>query len=317
MALLHKHQMDDVFFLDITIAILYLLNDKLFITNVISDTERVHHKIPFFYNAGGDERFLQDVFLSQAMNDMIDTKIVEGNIDVIPRGSITLSSIAIQESNLTNRFVYGEFLQEIDGIQEKMTAPTNVIPLELSYECEIKLDTKLNAFKCAAKMIKTFYRAHAFKFLSEGYTLEANVSFPSDVQNENTYEFSFGDVIDNNIKFQLAVETYMPVIDETQIRKSVNVIESFEINYDIVNGLFDKNGETIDSSIKILDSGVIIDDSQAISNLKNSNSIYTTYNYIQNNVDNISGENVDNNLHDVDNFGIPTDTLNNDKKFKK
>lgn len=311
MALLHKHQMDDVFFLDITIAILYLLNDKLFINNVISDTETVQHKIPFFYNAGGDERFLQDVFLSQAMNDMIDTKIVEGNIDVIPRGSITLSSIAIQESNLTNRFIYGEFLQEIDGIQEKMVAPTNVIPLELNYECEIKLDTKLNTFKCASKLIKTFYRAHAFKFLSEGYTLEANVSFPSDVQNENTYEFSFGDVIDNSIKFQLAVETYLPVVDETQIRKKINIIESFEINYEVINGLFNKNKDNIDSSISIINSGIIIDDNESISTLNNSNSnsIYIVDNYIENNIDN--------NLHHVDNFGIPTDTLNNDKKFKK
>lgn len=334
MAFLHKHQIDDVFFINITIAMLNLLNDKLYITNVISDTETTTHNIPFFYNSGGDERFLQDVFLSQTMNDMIDTKKVEGNIDVIPRGVITLEGITIQESNLTNRFVYGEFLTEIDGIQEKMVAPTNVLPLELSYTCEIRLDTKLNTFKCASRIIKSFYRSHPFRFISDGYVLEAEVSFPSDISKENSYEFSFGDAIENKITFDLAVETNMPVVDETQIRKKINVINSFEVNYNVSEGLINKNAENISNTIEMIHSGMIIDYNQSVSKLNNSTSIYTIDDNIKNPKGNIGSNiyttyykeeyipldgiiNIDNNIHDVSNFGIPNETLDNFKKYKK
>ena len=233
---LTKYNSDDVFFRAIIVGVLNFMTNKVQLWNVI-DGEVEEFPVPFYYNAGGDQRFMQDIFQQQSLDDCINEKVTEANSDIIPRGHITLTNISVIASSLSNRFIRGEWTKETKDEIITYNSPMNIIPLELTFECEIKIDTKLMAFKLAQRLIQTFYKAYAFEFMWEGMALKAGIAFPEDNTVENVYEFTFGDNTDSKINFQVVVETYLPVIDKTQTFAKSNRIENFELN-DSVGNIF-------------------------------------------------------------------------------
>ena len=214
----HKHNSDDVYFRALIVGVLNFFMEKLYIWTIEDETGvKVQHNVPFFYNAAGDERFMQDIFLQHTLNDCYNEKVTDANTDVIPRGHITLESSTIIASSMTNRFVRGTFTEEeADGTLKTYNAPINQIPLEMSFTVEMVSDTIISSFKLIEKIISTFYKAHAFRFIYKGHILEGMIAFPEDVNMENTHEFSFGDDTSKKINFSVAVESTFPVIDETR-----------------------------------------------------------------------------------------------------
>lgn len=231
---LYNQNTTNSFFHNFIIALLEFLNNKLYIEQTIDDVE-TKYSIPFFYNAAGDERFMQDIFQQTSFNQNLRTKITEANYDIIPRGHITINGISIQASSLTNRFVRGEYQIETETEIETHNAPINVIPLQISLQIEIKLDTLSMTLQMCEKVIETFYKSWAFEFLDKGMSIRASVGFPEENTIEHSYEFSFGDINDNKLTFNLEVETYMFVKDLTQDFKKSQRIEGFEMNYHYEN----------------------------------------------------------------------------------
>ena len=260
-AFLHKFNSDDVYLRGMIGGLSNLLHNELTIW-IVYEENKQEITVPFFYNAGSDERFLQDIFLKQTMNDLIDFKVSEGNTDVIPRGQFTLSDGTITSSSLTNRFVRGEYRKEENGELMTYNAPFNHIPLEFTVNCEIYLETFISTLKMWQKIIRTFYKHQVFEFLFEGMVIRANVAFPESNPFENSYEFTFGDPSEKRLTFDLAIESYIPVMDETQKFLKSNRIESFTINWDIVGpNVLKENNLTVESNIEPEDeTGMIIDE---------------------------------------------------------
>lgn len=227
-AFLTKYNSDDVFFRAVTVGLLNFMSSKLQIWNVIND-QTYEYPVPFYYNASGDERFMQDIFQQHTLNDCITEKVVEGNTDVIPRGHITLSNITVQASELSNRFVRGEWTKAVADELLTYNSPMNIIPLILNYDVEIHVDGQLMAFKLAQRIIQTFYKAYPFEFMWEGYALRGAVAFPEDIGKEDVYEFSFGDDTTTKITFSLEVEAKLPVVDMTQTFLKSNSIQEFNV----------------------------------------------------------------------------------------
>ncbi len=94
-----KTNVDDIFLRSIIVGVINVLNEKINYINIKDGNKKVVN-VPFFYNMGGQERFLQDYFLSWSDCNYNELSI-DGNIDPIPRGIITLSDASINESNLT------------------------------------------------------------------------------------------------------------------------------------------------------------------------------------------------------------------------
>jgi len=223
---LNNFNTDDSFFRSMIVGLLNFMTNRLYIWTTINNEKHEQH-VPFYYNAGGDERFMQDLFQQHTLNDCITEKVVEANTDIIPRGHIALSSIAVQASSLNNRFVRGEYLKEVNGEIITYNAPMNLIPLEMAFDCKIIADTKTMSFKLLQRLLQTFYKAHAFEFMFELNPYRAMVAFPEDMGLENIHEFTFGDNTDSNLNFQIAVETNLPVIDYTQSFMKSDRIEKF------------------------------------------------------------------------------------------
>ncbi len=229
MAFLHKYNYDDVFLRSLSVALLNLLTNKLFIWNRIADKDYRTIPIPFFYDmASSDERFMQDIYMGDSLDDCIPVKITEGNTDLVPRGAIRLTDININTASLTNRFVRGEYRQENDdGNLITHNAPINHIPLDIGFECKIVIDGELNAFKVVQQWIRTFIFTHRFMFLFDGFVIEAQTGFPESGGLERAFEHSYADDSTRTISFTLTVETYMPVIDKTLDYLKSQQMESF------------------------------------------------------------------------------------------
>lgn len=233
MALLHKYNFDDVFIRAISLSLLDLLNNKLSIWNRITDTEYQDILIPFFYDAHGDERFMQDFYMNDTLDDCVDAPKVEANIDVVPRGHISFSDMTITTASLSNRFVRGDYRREDDqGRLLTHNAPINYIPIQLDFDCVILVDTELNLFKILQKIIEVFYKSHVIVIRYDGFVIKAEVSFPENENLEIPKEYTYGDNVEKKITFRLEVDSYYPVIDTTQDFLKSQQIESFTSSFD-------------------------------------------------------------------------------------
>ena len=216
----HKFNTDNVHSRAVIVGLINLLNQKVQYQNVLSDTEVDEIIVPFYYNFGGDERFLQDYFLE--WNDCVTPKMADGNYDPIPRGIVTLSGNSINTSTMTNRFVRGTYVKEINGELLTFNAYLNAIPLTMNFDAEIKTDTSLDAFKIQQSILETFYKTQVYSVNFRGFRVPCQVGFSEDFGIDKTFEFSYGDEQFVTFKVNLEVETYYPVIDPTTERFNGN-----------------------------------------------------------------------------------------------
>ena len=231
---LHKYNTDNVHSRAVIVGIVNLLNDKIFYENVLGDDSIDTVYVPFFYNMGGDERFLQDYFLN--WNDCIHPKFdcgeftgnfADGNYDVIPRGVVTLSSKTIDTGKMTHRFVRGNYVKEVNGVLQTFSAFLNSIPITMSFEINIETDTYLDAFKIEQTLVETFYKNQVFSVTYKGFRVPCQAGFSEDYGVEKTFEFSYQDNNQTTLKFNIEVETYFPVLDRTTEMSNAKRIAGF------------------------------------------------------------------------------------------
>lgn len=213
---LHKYNTDNVHARAVIVGLVNLLNSKVQYENIYSDTEVREVVVPFYYNFGGDERFLQDYFTD--WNECVTPQMVDGNVDPIPRGIVTLTSSTINTNQLTNRFVRGNFVKQVGNEVLTYNAFLNSIPITMNFEVQIVADTSLDAFKIQQAMLETFYKTQVFSVEFRGFRVPCQVGFPEDQGIEKTFEFTYQ--ADTEIKFNspLQLDTYFPVTDPTTER---------------------------------------------------------------------------------------------------
>jgi hypothetical protein len=219
---LHKYNTDNVHSRAVIVGLVNLLNTVVQYDNVLGDNNVDRVTVPFFYSMTGDERFLQDFFLE--WSDCVHPKHADGNYDVIPRGIATLTSNTINTSAMTHRFVRGSYAKEIDGQLQTYNAFLNSIPLSMQFDIVIESDTNLDAFKIQQSIIETFYKTQVYSVSYKGFRVPCQVGFPEDYGLEKTFEFTYSTETKIELKFTLAVETYLPVIDPTTERNNWNRI---------------------------------------------------------------------------------------------
>ncbi len=221
---LHKYNTDNVHARAVIVGLVNLLNNRVQYENVLSDTEIDVVSVPFFYSMTGDERFLQDFFLE--WNDCIHPRIADGNYDVIPRGIVNITSSAINTSAMTHRFVRGSYVKEVNGELQTYNGFLNSIPLTMNFDVKIETDTNLDAFKIQQAIIETFYKTQVYSVSYKGFRVPCQVGFPEDFGLENPLEFTYQSDKKIEVSFSLVIETYLPVIDQTTVRKNSNRINA-------------------------------------------------------------------------------------------
>ena len=323
---------DNVFYRDVTLTILDILNKELYIEHIVNGQSNIV-EVPFLYNAAGDERFWQDLFLQHTMNPLMKQRIVEGNVDVLPRGHLTLESISIQASNSTNRFINAEYTKIVNGENIAFVAPTYFCPQLIGYTLEIRADGRLNLFKLVQRVIEVFYKVHSFKFLYGGMVIPAQIGFPEDQSMEQVYQFTFGESTQNKLTLNLECEAYLPIINTSEEFEKSNSIGAFTINLNPEpTDLYQqntKNSVVAQNKVDRYKQGNVWDErdvkfvgdrGEIELNKQTFDQIYSG-NVVELEINPETGlpiiENQDSNIHKVNEFGIPTETLNDVLSIKK
>ena len=225
---LHKHNTDNVHSRAVIVGLINLLNSRVHYENILGDNSIEIVGVPFIYAMSGDERFLQDFFTH--WNDCVHPRMADGNYDVIPRGTVTLTSNTINTEMMTHRFVRGVYVKEVNGQLQRFSAFLNSLPLTMSFDVEIDTDTVLDAFKIQQAVIETFYKVQVFSVNFRGFRVPCQAGFSEDLGVEKTFEFSYQDQGKVKIKFGIEIETYYPVTDPTTERNDNNRMKTFGIN---------------------------------------------------------------------------------------
>ena len=227
---------DDVFNRLVIGGLLNLLNNTLTYEQVWEDSSIGIQKVtvPFLYEMGTNnaERFIQDNYL--LFGDTCDFPKIPGNFDMFPRGTVRYSGSQIDEQTITNRFVLGNYTKkEPDGSFESYVSFLYSIPLTMSFDITIKVDTLITSFKIEQAVREFFYKNRTFYIQYKGMKIGCRAGFPAQLSNDNTVTYKMGQSDqDRNISltFSVVVETYQPVFDPTTEMKASNRIK--DIAYD-------------------------------------------------------------------------------------
>lgn len=224
---LEKYNTDEVYLRGLIASLMQSMNDKLRYTQINDQQQILEVYVPFFYSMTGDESFLQDFFIKYT-NCSTDHIIAEGNYDIIPRGIVNLQSVQIDTQSLSNKYTRMNYaVEDNQGQMKTFSSFTNSVPLNFTFNVQIKIDTLLDAFKIFQSVITTYYKTYSFSFEYEGFRVPAQVGFPESYEMNKQLEFTYqSNPRYIEFSFQLLVESYFPEKDLTTERFRGNLMQA-------------------------------------------------------------------------------------------
>ena len=139
----HKYNYDDVFFRDLTVAVLANLQDKIKWVNRFTDGD-VPVSVPFYYSLTGSEDFLMDSF----SDDIVNTeRFVELNTDSYPRAHITMASSTVKSDEFANPNVWLRTVVENDVEIRNVLSKVRALPIMATYDVTILLNSEIDGFR--------------------------------------------------------------------------------------------------------------------------------------------------------------------------
>jgi hypothetical protein len=232
---LEKYNTDDIFFRGVILGLLRNLNNKVTYSQTRNNTPTEIH-IPFFFTLAGDEPFLQDNYLDYGDCDD-KARFAEGNFDVVPRGVIEFFSSSIVSSSSTNKFVRATYTKEVGEEMKAYSAYLNSIPVSITFNVKIKVDTINEAFKIQQRYIQVLYRNFIYHFEFEGFRVPVQCSIPDSFpEKPGIFSFSYANPNkDITMITQITIETYLPQIDPHSERFRGNLMQG-GISYNVEIG---------------------------------------------------------------------------------
>ena len=223
---------DDIFLRNLTIALLDLLNGSMTLS-LSRDDYKETFSVPFLYNFGTDEGFLKDFYIG--LPDNCQIPVAEGTYDIIPRGIVTLSSFQVKSSDITNRFIRGQYSELERGPNDQnvltgYSAQLYSLPMSVKFDVKIICDNLNKAFKIAEKMLDINYANRVMYFQYNGVRIPAQFQFPTNETVDKVYKFLMTDQNKINVTLSIDVETYFPSFEQSSKRLSTNVIERINLN---------------------------------------------------------------------------------------
>lgn len=231
-----KFNADDAFFRDLTVCVLDTLEGQIRWVNRFSD-KNVEVNVPFYYSLLGDERFLLDSFTDDIVSD---SRFVEMNTDIIPRGHITLKSFSINSDEFANPNVFLRMVVENDTEIRKVLTKVRGIPLTVNYDLEIRLSSEIDIFKCSQSIMDTLWPYRYMYFEYNLMNIDAVITTPDTNGIEIGREKDLSS--DNTIKITLPLEiqTYYPAFRKDRFND-----KTYYPNQDGRSGMVDSNGHNM------------------------------------------------------------------------
>lgn len=201
-----RFNFEDVFFRDLTICVLDTLEGQVKWVNRFSSTD-VNVTVPFYYSMTGDERFLLDSFSDDIVSD---SRYVELNTDIIPRGHLTMTGYDIKSDEFANPNVWLRMVVENKDEIKRVLSKIRAVPISVKYDISILLSSEIDSFKCSQAIMDTLWLYRTMYFEHNFMNIDAIMILPDTNQIEISREKNM--TSDNTIKLTASVEvhTYYP-----------------------------------------------------------------------------------------------------------
>jgi hypothetical protein len=229
-----KYNKDDSIVRHVIIGLLADLNNKLVIMRQLNAEERVVVDVPFYYAIAGDENFMRDNFLFTTGTDenCNPLGLADGNYDVVPRGVINMTGLAIDSDALVNKRNMGTYAKlAADNSMRSYSAEFQMIPVTVSFDIEIRVSSQLDCLKMAEMIIKTMYKSNYFNVevghLEDGtYRIASYYALPEDYEIQRPVEFSFEDKDRYSVTFPIEVKSFIPAFEwDTELNNGNRMFE--------------------------------------------------------------------------------------------
>ncbi len=194
----------------VIVATLAELRDKVFYYNKIDEDTLQRINVPFYYSITGNERFLVDNFVYDAIAD----GKAQGNYEVVPRGILQLSSLSIDSGSQTNKFVRGEFVKEIFGKLRTFSVNTNFLPLSMTFGVTVVCSNNLEMLKVTESILSKLYTTTTYSVDLGMFRVQASMAVPTDYSQDKLFEFSINDKKEFNVTFDIDVKSFVPVFEQ-------------------------------------------------------------------------------------------------------
>ena len=202
----NTYNYDDNFVRMSTVALAKELGTKIRWINHYSDGRKIRVLIPFYTSFAGQERFMIDAFV-----DDVTTTRVELNTDQKQRGTIIFKGGSQRDDEFANPNQYLSKESKINDKFRSVISRTKAVPISLSYEINIRLDTELEADICYTKLLDTLYNYRFFSISYFGLKIDSFFKLPSDGGIDIPRDINLASDDTINMKFTLEVITYYPV----------------------------------------------------------------------------------------------------------
>jgi len=230
---------DSSYFRTLIVGIMGFFWEKLYVPQMENGEESMVN-IPIYYSRNGEEQFLIDYFqdTDKYRNELCLEK-VQGTVNKIPSGIFTAADLSVNTQFITSRYVRSNFKRRIKtefGDTEKMvSARTEMIPIGMKWDVEIKASSDVQRWMIIEKVIKTFRRVKQFKFTYDGYdAIPCMVGFSSDFNINRDIVLQYPGGEDKRPKFKFTIETlsYLPTHDDSTVLDQYNRIETLKLVMD-------------------------------------------------------------------------------------
>jgi hypothetical protein len=188
--------------------------------------KEVEVNVPIFYSISKDENWLRNNFNLYKMHycDKDMAKKVEGNIDALPRGILSLNSLSISSEKLTNEYARANVPIEIEQDEgyklETYMSYVKILPVDLQFTLTIKSNTDIEVFKLFEMIYRNYYKVQEFYINFENMNIPVQMGLQEDFSRETRSEFSYPIEDEISMEINFEVESYIPSFDPTESRHS-------------------------------------------------------------------------------------------------
>jgi len=220
---------NNVFFRMLHISLAKTLNRRIRWINYFSDEKRCI-TVPMYLSFAGSERFLLDSYLDDVVGDR-----VELNTDQIPRGIITPNSIGSVSDEFANPNIYIPKNTKIHEKYTKIITKVFAIPINISYDIEIRIDSEIDAYKCSEKLMDLFFNYRFFNMDYFGIKIDNVLELPDDktIQLPRDSDISMDSENTKSITFSINVKSHYPSwrVDTDEIECENQEYENIKKSY--------------------------------------------------------------------------------------
>jgi len=279
-----EYNKDNVILRYVLVALLADLKDKVYFYNRIDEDNYKKIDIPFYYSLTGNERFLADKFLYDTESQ---GKAI-GDYEVVPRGVLQMSSMAIDSASMTNKYIRAELVKEIDGELKTLNFETNFLPISISFDTTIVCSNNLEMLKATESIISKLYKSTLYQVDLGMFRIEASYQVPEDYAQDKLFEFTVDDKKEFKVTFPIEVQSFIPVFESGILLSEIDgIYKNGDMKF---KGIFNEFDTSV-NDISIAPKGSIESNSPgSVNNLSKTGKIYLTDELAPNNSDNEPSE---------------------------